>query len=223
MKVEDLFSKETAERFKQHKESYEDRETLISVAVKTLSRSVNYSCRNCYMDVFAELLNMYTHNRELFDERTKEKRYIFRRGLCMPISFGSQRMIVYQNCTEELAVEFLSINLDNIQYFESYPTEWKDDVAAYLAKQSSDANPVQEERTPAEMDVISTMRQMLAEGATKKGVKDHFMKFEKIGDVKVTNRFIDSLMKEASVSPTQEDGKEKIDVIDPATGEETKE
>ena len=53
-----------------------------------------------------ELVNLYKTNRILFEERMKEKRYQIARGVCMPLGFGSSRMIVYQNCTDELAIEF---------------------------------------------------------------------------------------------------------------------
>ena len=144
-----------------------------------------------------ELVNFYKTNRILFEERMKEKRYQIARGVCMPLGFGSSRMIVYQNCTDELAIEFLSLDEKNSKYFERLPDGWKDDVAEYLEKLSGKEH-IPVELTPAELDAIADMKRMLIEGMTKRAVKEHFVTFDKVGDVKVTKKYIDSLLKEAS-------------------------
>lgn len=54
------------------------------------------------------------------------------------------------------------------------------------------------ELTSAELDAIADMKRMLIEGMTKRAVKAHFVAFDKVGDVKVTKKYIDSLLKEAS-------------------------
>ena len=115
----------------------------------------------------------------------------------MPLGFGSSRMIVYQNCTDELAIEFLSLDEKNSKYFERLPDGWKDDVAEYLEKLSGKEH-IPVELTPAELDAIADMKRMLIEGMTKRAVKEHFVTFDKVGDVKVTKKYIDSLLKEAS-------------------------
>lgn len=197
MEVVDLLTNEVIERFRQRKESLQERDALVSLALKVLCRKVSYTCRNCYFDALMELVSLYKTNRMLFDERMKEKRYQVRRGVCMPLGFGSNRMIVYQNCTDQLAVEFLSLDEKNSKYFEMLPSDWKDDVAEYLKKQySNDTIPA--ELSSAELDAIADMKKMLAEGSTKKAVKEHFESFEKIGEMKVTKKYVDSLLKIAS-------------------------
>ena len=197
MRVDELLTNEVIERFRLRKETPQERDTLVSLASKALCRKISYTCRNCYFDALMELVNLYKTNRILFEERMKEKRYQIARGVCMPLGFGSNRMIVYQNCTDELAIEFLSLDEKNSKYFERLPDGWKDDVAEYLDKLSGKEH-IPVELTPAELDAIADMKRMLIEGTTKRAVKDHFVTFEKIGDVKVTKKYIDSLLKEAS-------------------------
>lgn len=197
MRVDELLTNDIIERFRMRKETPQERDTLVSIATKVLCRKITYTCRNCYFDALMELVNLYKTNRILFEERMKEKRYQIARGVCMPLGFGSNRMIVYQNCTDELAIEFLSLDEKNSKYFEHLPDGWKSDVADYLDKLSGkDHIPV--ELTQVELDAIADMKKMLIAGMTKKVVKDHFVTFEKIGDVKVTKKYIDSLLKEAS-------------------------
>lgn len=197
MRVDELLTNDMIERFRMRKETPQERDTLVSIATKVLCRKITYTCRNCYFDALMELINLYKTNQILFEERMKEKRYQIARGVCMPLGFGSSRMIVYQNCTDELAIEFLSLDEKNSKYFEHLPDGWKSDVADYLDKLSGkDHIPV--ELTQVELDAIADMKKMLIAGMTKKVVKDHFVTFEKIGDVKVTKKYIDSLLKEAS-------------------------
>ena len=197
MRVDELLTNEVIERFRLRKETPQERDTLVSLASKALCRKISYTCRNCYFDALMELVNFYKTNRILFEERMKEKRYQIARGVCMPLGFGSNRMIVYQNCTDELAIEFLSLDEKNSKYFERLPDGWKDDVAEYLDKFSGKED-IPVELTPAELDAIADMKRMLIEGMTKRAVKEHFVTFDKVGDVKVTKKYIDSLLKEAS-------------------------
>lgn len=210
MKVEELLTNEVIERFRQRKESLQERDALVSLASKVLCRKVSYTCRNCYFDALMELVSLYKTNRILFKERMEEKRYQIKRGVCMPLGFGSNRMIVYQNCTDQLAVEFLSLNEKNSQYFEHLPDGWKDDVAAFLEKQSG-KNVVLAELSSAELDAIADMKKMLVEGSTKGAVKEHFQTFEKIGGVKVTKKYVDSLLKVASGQLEEEKSKNTAD------------
>ena len=197
MRVDELLTKEVIERFRLRKETPQERDTLVSLASKALCRKISYTCRNCYFDALMELVNLYKTNRILFEERMKEKRYQIARGVCMPLGFGSSRMIVYQNCTDELAIEFLSLDEKNSKYFERLPDGWKDDVAEYLDKLLGKEH-IPIELTSAELDAIADMKRMLIEGMTKRAVKAHFVAFDKVGDVKVTKKYIDSLLKEAS-------------------------
>lgn len=197
MRVDELLTNEVIERFRLRKETPQERDTLVSLASKALCRKIFYTCRNCYFDALMELVNLYKTNRILFEERMKEKRYQIARGVCMPLGFGSSRMIVYQNCTDELAIEFLSLDEKNSKYFERLPDGWKDDVAGYLDKLSGKEH-IPVELSPAELDAIADMKRMLIEGLTKRAVKEHFVTFDKVGDVKVTKKYIDSLLKEAS-------------------------
>ena len=198
MRVEELLTNEVIERFRLQKETSGEREALIYFASKVLGRKVTYTCRNCYFDALIELINLYKTNQTIFEERMQEKRYQIKRGVCMPLGFGSSRMIVYQNCTDSLAIEFLSLNEDNCKYFEQLPSEWKDDVAEFLGKKSEkDILPA--ELTQDELNTIADMvKMMFMEGATKKAIKEHFMNQGKIGEKKVTNRYVDSLLKEAT-------------------------
>lgn len=197
MKVDELLTNEVIERFRLLEETKEEREALISIAAKVLGRTITYTCRNCYFDTLVELINLYKTNQKLFNERMKEKRYQIARGVCMPLGFGSDRMIVYQNCTDELAIEFLSLDENNSKHFERLPDNWKEEVAEYFEKKSGkEIIPV--EYTPAELEAIAKMKQLLSEGSTKKAVKDSFMTLGSIGEVKVTHRRVDSLLKEAS-------------------------
>lgn len=198
MNVDDFLTNSTLSRFQAKSESFEERQTLVHLAGRVLGKTLVYTCRNCYIDLLTELIVMYKHNRKQFDERMKEKRYVLKRGCCLPLGFGSKRMIVFQNCTDTLAIEFLSLDENNIQYFDHYPEDWKEDIENYrqsLLDQSPDEKEV---RTPAELSVIEEMRQMLSEKKTKKSIKEHFVSFEVIGDKKVTRCLIDSLLKEAS-------------------------
>lgn len=197
MRVNELLTNEVIERFRLRKETPQERDTLVSLASKALCRKISYTCRNCYFDALMELVNLYKTNRILFEERMKEKIYQIARGVCMPLGFGASRMIVYQNCTDELAIEFLSLDEKNSKYFERLPDGWKDDVAEYLEKLSGKEH-IPVELTPAELDAIADMKRMLIEGMTKRAVKEHFVTFDKVGDVKVTKKYIDSLLKEAS-------------------------
>lgn len=196
MNIDDFLTNSTLARFQAKQESFEERQCLVYLAGKVLGKSLVYTCRNCYIDLLTELIVMYKHNRKQFDERMKERKYILKRGCCLPLGFGSNRMIVFQNCTDALAIEFLSLDENNIQYFDHYPENWKEDVAAY--KQPSPAESEAEVRTPAELSVITEMKQMLSEKNTKRAIKEHFASFEAIGDKKVTGRLIDTLLKEAS-------------------------
>ncbi|WP_288207026.1 hypothetical protein [uncultured Parabacteroides sp.] len=210
MRVDELLTNDMIERFRMRKETPQERDALVSIATKVLCRKMTYTCRNCYFDALMELVNLYKTNQILFEERMKEKRYQIARGVCMPLGFGSSRMIVYQNCTDELAIEFLSLDEKNSKYFEHLPDGWKSDVADYLDKLSGkDHIPV--ELTQAELDAIADMKKMLIAGTTKKAVKDHFVTFEKIGDVKVTKKYIDSLLKEASEQLKAENEKKTDD------------
>lgn len=197
MNIDKLLTNEVIERFRTREETSEERDALVFLATKVLCRKITYTCRNCYFDALLELVNLYKTNRSLFDERMKEKKYQIRRGICMPLGFGSNRMIVYQNCTDKLAIEFLSLDEKNSQYFEILPDNWKDDVAEYLGKKS-DKNIIQRELNPAESDAVTDIKKMLSEGMTKGAVKEHFESFDKIGEVKATKKYVDSLIKIAS-------------------------
>lgn len=210
MRVDELLTNDMIERFRMRKETPQERDTLVSIATKVLCRKIAYTCRNCYFDALMELINLYKTNRILFEERMKEKRYQIARGVCMPLGFGSNRMIVYQNCTDELAIEFLSLDEKNNKYFERLPDGWKDDVAEYLEK-LSEKEQIPTELTPVELDAIADMKKMLIAGTTKKAVKGHFITFEKVGDVKVTKKYIDSLLKEASEQLKAENEKKTDD------------
>ena len=131
MRVDELLTNDMIERFRMRKETPQERDALVSIATKVLCRKMTYTCRNCYFDALMELVNLYKTNQILFEERMKEKRYQIARGVCMPLGFGSSRMIVYQNCTDELAIEFLSLDEKNSKYFEHLPDGWKSDVADY--------------------------------------------------------------------------------------------
>lgn len=212
MRVDELLTNEVIERFRLREETPQERDALVSLASKVLCRKISYTCRNCYFDALAELSSLYKTNRILFEERMKEKRYQIARGVCMPLGFGSNRMIVYQNCTDELAVEFLSLDEANSRYFEVLPSKWKEDVAEYLVKLSGKDH-IPAELIPAELDAIADMKKMLTEGASKKAVKDHFVTFDKIGDVKVTKKYIDSLLKEAFEQLKTENQKKADDPV----------
>lgn len=212
MKVADLFTNEVIERFRLREETPQERDALVSLASKVLCRKISYTCRNCYFDALTELVNLYKTNRILFEERMKEKRYQIARGVCMPLGFGSNRMIVYQNCTDALAIEFLSLDEKNSRYFERLPDDWKDDVAEYLERLSEKEH-VPVELTPAESDTIADMKKMLTEGRDKKAVKEHFVSFDKIGEVKVTKKYIDFLLKEASKQLKTENQKKSDDPV----------
>lgn len=213
MRVDELLTNEVIERFRLRKETPQERDALVSLASKVLYRKISYTCRNCYFDALAELASLHKTNRVLFEERMKEKRYQIARGVCMPLGFGSNRMIVYQNCTDKLAVEFLSLDEANSRYFEVLPSDWKDDVAEYLGKLSGkDHTPIV--LTQAELDAIADMIKMLTEEQDKKAVKEHFISFDKIGEVKVTKKYIDFLLKEASKQLKTENQKKADDPVE---------
>lgn len=46
-------------------------------------------------------------------------------GVCVPMVFGSDRYISNMNLTNELAIEFLTINPNRISLFVKYPADWQ--------------------------------------------------------------------------------------------------
>lgn len=135
MTIRQLLHEDTLKKFQEEKATYEEITYLIEVTQKILMRDLNYNCKNCYADALIELRVLYDNDRKLFEERMRGQRYVLKRGCVFQLGFGSSRMLVRQNCTEELAVEFLSKDRNNIMYFEKYPTrEWEKEVDEYILK-----------------------------------------------------------------------------------------
>ncbi len=113
----------------------------------------------------------------------EEGNFILKRGISLPLGFGTGDFLVRQNTTKEKAIRILKTNPNNIQYFESYPENWQELISS-------------EERTEAEETVILEMAEMLKEN-TKKTIKEHYSTFGDISGKKTTAKYIDELLKEA--------------------------
>lgn len=145
MTIKELLSESTLNKFKEDKATYEEINFLIEVTRKVLMKDLDYSCKNCYTDALIELNVMYNNNKRLFDQRMSGQRYILKRGCVFQLGFGSSRMLARQNCTEELALEFLSKDKNNIVYFEKYPTkDWEKEVDDFIKKNKLE-HPVEQE------------------------------------------------------------------------------
>lgn len=137
MDVNELLSEQTLQRFKNKEATNEEKSSLSDLAKKVLFKDLDSSCSNCYFDAIIELRLFKKRNPKEFEERMNGRHYVLKRGCVFQMGFGSRNMLVRQNCTDKLAIEFLSWDKNNIVHFEDYPEDWEDEVDKYLEAKSN--------------------------------------------------------------------------------------
>lgn len=135
--IKDLLTNETLERAKKKEITLEEKTAIQEASDKILFKQLNSSCNDCYADAVLELILLRKKKPREFEERLKGRNYILKRGCVFQLGFGNSKMLVRQNCTDKLAIEFLAIDKNNIQYFDDYPEEWEEEVDKYLNNKSA--------------------------------------------------------------------------------------
>lgn len=136
MKVEELLSDDMLRRFQEKEATSEEKEAISSLARKVLFKELNASCSDCYSDAIIELRVLKKNQPKEFEERLNGRRYVLKRGCVFQLGFGSRNMLVRQNCTDKLAIAFLSQDKNNIVHFEDYPEDWEEEVDKFLSAKS---------------------------------------------------------------------------------------
>lgn len=112
--------------FRDGKQTPEQKEFVEKQVFKVLRKELNYGCNSCYQDAIIELVKMQREQPDLYEARQIDPLFVLKRGVLVSYEFGSSEFLVYQNCTDELALKFLAKNPENIEEFDVYPENWKE-------------------------------------------------------------------------------------------------
>lgn len=163
--------------------SNQDKEAVVSLYKEVLNKDfVRTSCSDCYEDAFIEIYNYVKK-----EGKMKEKcSYTLKNGVLIQV-FGTGQMFTNDNLTDEAAESYLKLYPKAINQFAHYPDDWEARVTGK----------VPEEITLNE-DLVIELAGKLAEGVTKKALKEEYKVFEIDGKA-LTARTLDAYLKAADV------------------------
>lgn len=112
-------------------------------------------CTTCNEDI-AQLYSNLKNNGMSTLKNKIERNFELKNGFVGQMSFGSQQHLSNANLTDELALEFLSINPERIKCFETFPKNWQklvtDFVASLAEKKAQEAKQAKEAKEKAEIE-----------------------------------------------------------------------
>lgn len=108
MDVNELLSEQTLQRFKNKEATNEEKSSLSDLAKRFCLKTWTALVAIANFDAIIELRLFKKRNPKEFEERMNGRHYVLKRGCVFQMGFGSRNMLVRQNCTDKLAIEFLS-------------------------------------------------------------------------------------------------------------------
>ncbi|WP_321479770.1 hypothetical protein [uncultured Bacteroides sp.] len=175
---------EIAERLKtviSNQFSVSDKEDIITLYREVLRKEfVKSSCNDCYRDA---LIEVYTYLKR--EGKMKEKsEYSLKNGVVIQV-FGTNKVYTNANITNEAAEAYLKEYPKGINLFAYYPDDWETRIAGKAI-----------EEVTLNEELVTELAGKLAEGATKKSLKEDYKAYEIDGKA-LTARALDSYLKAA--------------------------
>lgn len=165
--------------------SNQDKASISSLYSKALGRSfINTGCNDCYRDALIEVYNYLKR-----EGKMKEKcDYSLKNGVVLQI-FGTSKVYTNANLTNEVAEKYLRVFPKTA---ESLFAHTPNDLEERLAKEEKP----KEEAVTLNDALLLELAQKLADGSTKKALKEEYKEYE-IEGKKVTGKLLDAHIKAA--------------------------
>ena len=125
-----FFSEKIAESVVNDTISEEIKEVIKSIYRKVFRRDMNSSCKNCFTDSFFELYNLWKSDLSKFTALFNCE-FTLNFGEVLSEFGSSDNIATRVNMTNDLALNYLSINRNNSRLFEVLPEDWKQQVEDY--------------------------------------------------------------------------------------------
>lgn len=165
--------------------SNQDKASISFLYCKALGKSIiSNGCNDCYRDALIEVYNYLKR-----EGKMKEKcDYSLKNGVVLQI-FGTSEVYTNANLTNEVAEKYLRVFP---KAADSLFAHTPNDLEERLAK---DEKP-KEEVVALDDALLLELARKLADGATKKALKEEYKEYEIEGE-KVTGKLLDAYMKTA--------------------------
>lgn len=176
----------------------------IEALSKTFLKRGVHGCQNCYMDAYFELININIEKAM----NVLKCQFVLLVGALLHdvINYDNDLLCSNANITDDLALYHLKTNPSCIKFFEKYPEDLEAQVKSFVIpgtepemteEQKAEAAEAIKLQEKTEVLFVAELQELLKAGTKKVDIKETYKEVEKVGEVKLTQRFLAELIKRA--------------------------